>query len=101
MLLVFFPCLHSCCKLVLFCYFSITHNLLYLHLTCSVSETWNNVLHLPSDVKELIPEFYQPEMADFLVNRKGLKLGTCQDGSTVTNVTLPPWADGKLPTLYL
>nr|XP_054748414.1 BEACH domain-containing protein lvsF-like [Lytechinus pictus] len=61
----------------------------------SVAETWNNVLSLPSDVKELIPEFYQPEMSDFLINRKGLKLGTCQDGSTVTNVVLPPWADDE------
>ncbi|XP_030831134.1 protein FAN-like [Strongylocentrotus purpuratus] len=61
----------------------------------SAAETWNNVLSLPSDVKELIPEFYQPEMSDFLINRKGLKLGTCQDGSTVTNVVLPPWADDE------
>lgn len=62
----------------------------------SVAETWSNVLSLPSDVKELVPEFYQPEMADFLINRKGLKLGTCQDGSTVTNVVVPPWADDEV-----
>ncbi|XP_072169728.1 protein FAN-like [Diadema setosum] len=62
----------------------------------SVAETWSNVQLLPSDVKEVIPEFYQPEMADFLINRKGLKLGTCQDGSTVTNVALPPWADDEV-----
>ncbi len=50
---------------------------------------------LASDVKELIPEFYQPELADFLVNRKLLELGTMQDGSKVNNVELPLWADGK------
>ena len=53
-------------------------------------------MSLPSDVKELIPEFYQPEMADFLVNRKLLDLGTMQDGTKVNNVELPLWADGTL-----
>ena len=43
----------------------------------------------------MIPEFYQPEMADFLVNRKLLELGTMQDGTKVNYVDLPPWADGK------
>ena len=61
----------------------------------SIAETWNNVLHLQSDVKELIPEFYQPEMADFLINRTGLNLGIQQDGSKVNRVELPPWAEGK------
>ena len=61
----------------------------------SIFETWKNVITLQSDVKELIPEFYQPEMADFLVNRKLLELGTMQDGTKVNYVDLPPWADGK------
>ena len=62
----------------------------------SIGETWNNVQSLPSDVKELIPEFYQPEMADFLINRAGLNLGIQQDGSKVNRVELPPWAEGML-----
>ncbi|XP_038068746.1 protein FAN-like isoform X2 [Patiria miniata] len=62
----------------------------------SVAETWSNVLSLPSDVKELIPEFYQPEMADFLINRSGLNLGVQQDGSKVNRVELPPWADDEV-----
>ncbi|XP_072024442.1 protein FAN-like [Amphiura filiformis] len=62
----------------------------------SIAETWKNVMSLPSDVKELIPEFYQPEMADFLSNRKLLELGTMQDGSKVNNVELPLWADDEL-----
>ncbi|XP_071822078.1 protein FAN-like [Apostichopus japonicus] len=59
----------------------------------SVKETWDNVLDLPSDVKELIPEFYMPEMADFLENRDNLQLGTRQDGSKVNDVDLPLWAE--------
>ncbi|XP_022082216.1 protein FAN-like isoform X2 [Acanthaster planci] len=62
----------------------------------SIAETWNNVLSLPSDVKELIPEFYQPEMADFLINRSGLNLGVQQDGSKVNRVQLPPWAEDEV-----
>ncbi|XP_033626549.1 protein FAN-like [Asterias rubens] len=62
----------------------------------SIAETWNNVLHLQSDVKELIPEFYQPEMADFLINRTGLNLGIQQDGSKVNRVELPPWAEDEV-----
>ncbi|XP_033115395.1 protein FAN-like [Anneissia japonica] len=57
-----------------------------------IQETWGNVLSLPSDVKELIPEFYLPEYADFLVNKQSLNLGVRQDGSKVNNVELPPWA---------
>lgn len=59
----------------------------------SVKESWDNVLDLPSDVKELIPEFFMPEMADFLENRDSLQLGTRQDGSKVNHVTVPPWAE--------
>lgn len=34
---------------------------------CSVAKTWENVNTDHADVKELIPEFYQPP-GDFLVN---------------------------------
>lgn len=42
------------------------------------------------DSKELIPEFFcNPE---FLENINGFELGVMQDGHTVGNVRLPPWA---------
>ena len=56
----------------------------------SIAGTWNNVLVNPSDVKELIPEFfYNP---DFLVNSNGFDFGTKQNGIPLGDVTLPPWA---------
>eukprot|EP01119_Soliformovum_irregulare_P016167 TRINITY_DN4644_c0_g1_i1.p1 TRINITY_DN4644_c0_g1~~TRINITY_DN4644_c0_g1_i1.p1 ORF type:complete len:655 (+),score=190.83 TRINITY_DN4644_c0_g1_i1:161-2125(+) len=56
----------------------------------SISSTWNNCLNSPSDVKELIPEFfYQPE---FLRNSNEFDLGIKQDGDRVSDVILPPWA---------
>ncbi|XP_067828723.1 WD repeat- and FYVE domain-containing protein 4 [Heptranchias perlo] len=45
-----------------------------------------------SDVRELIPDFfYQP---DFLLNRNSLEFGSMQDGTTLGDVVLPPWAKG-------
>ncbi|KAI9921207.1 hypothetical protein PsorP6_002107 [Peronosclerospora sorghi] len=56
----------------------------------SIAETWHHCLTDYSDLKELTPEwFYLP---DFLVNRNGLELGTRQNGTTVNDVVLPPWA---------
>ncbi|XP_023679913.1 WD repeat- and FYVE domain-containing protein 4 isoform X2 [Paramormyrops kingsleyae] len=45
-----------------------------------------------SDVRELIPEFYY--LPDFLVNSNNFELGCTQDGTTVGDVVLPPWAKG-------
>jgi Beige/BEACH domain len=45
-----------------------------------------------ADVKELIPEFYNPEDYDFLINARGLQLGATQTGERVDDVQLPPWA---------
>lgn len=39
----------------------------------SIAKTWENVNTDHADVKELIPEFYQPP-GDFLVNSKVLDL---------------------------
>jgi hypothetical protein len=56
----------------------------------SIDRSWNNCLQSPSDVNELIPEFYyQPE---FLRNSNGFKFGAKQDGQVVDDVVLPPWA---------
>ncbi|QDZ18310.1 BEACH domain-containing protein [Chloropicon primus] len=60
-------------------------------LLCSIKETWESVLSLPTDLKELIPEFYS-DSPDFLVNNEGLDFGVRQSGKVVNNVELPPWA---------
>lgn len=45
-------------------------------LACSVAKTWENVNTDHADVKELIPEFYQPP-GDFLVNSMVREILTC------------------------
>ncbi|XP_072439291.1 WD repeat- and FYVE domain-containing protein 4 [Chiloscyllium punctatum] len=45
-----------------------------------------------SDVRELIPEFFY--LPDFLLNHNGLEFGSMQDGTTLGDVILPPWAKG-------
>jgi len=57
----------------------------------SISETWQGVLVNPSDVKELIPEFYSGT-GEFLTNSEGLTLGAKSNGETINDVILPPWA---------
>jgi factor associated with neutral sphingomyelinase activation len=57
----------------------------------SVADTWENCLNGAVDVKELIPEFYQPP-GDFLLNKLNLNLGMKHDRSKVHHVVLPPWA---------
>uniref|UniRef100_A0A061R8P8 Beach domain-containing protein n=1 Tax=Tetraselmis sp. GSL018 TaxID=582737 RepID=A0A061R8P8_9CHLO len=57
-----------------------------------VAETWDSVAGKNhADVKELIPEFFLPD-SSFLVNRHGLALGRRQNGRSVGDVLLPPWA---------
>uniref|UniRef100_A0A3Q2XPC1 Neurobeachin n=1 Tax=Hippocampus comes TaxID=109280 RepID=A0A3Q2XPC1_HIPCM len=56
----------------------------------SIARSWRNCQRDPSDVKELIPEFfYLPEM---LVNANGYHLGMREDRVMVGDVDLPPWA---------
>jgi factor associated with neutral sphingomyelinase activation len=50
----------------------------------SMRESWTSVMHSTSDVKELIPEFFMPELhetsvSSFLCNAHGLELGVRQD----------------------
>ena len=55
-----------------------------------IRRTWAGVTTSMSDVKELIPEmFCCPEA---LMNTNKLPLGVLQDGGTVGDVMLPPWA---------
>ena len=67
----------------------------------NISETWKNCLQSDSDVKELIPEFYdtssdsnsfESQLGSFLQNRLELDLGTRQDNVRVNDVILPRWA---------
>ncbi|KAM6971756.1 protein FAN isoform 2-T2 [Tautogolabrus adspersus] len=57
----------------------------------SVGETWKNCLEGATDFKELIPEFYGSD-SSFLENKLSLDLGRRQNGSSVGDVVLPPWA---------
>lgn len=56
----------------------------------SIPQTWRGCLTNPADVKELIPEwFYLPEL---FKNTNGLVLGSKQQGESIGDVLLPPWA---------
>lgn len=61
----------------------------------SIVDTWRNCLSIDSDVKELIPEFYDtsPGAGSFLRNDLELDLGVRQDGQRVNHVILPRWAE--------
>uniref|UniRef100_A0A182N1I2 Neurobeachin n=1 Tax=Anopheles dirus TaxID=7168 RepID=A0A182N1I2_9DIPT len=59
-------------------------------LFSSVALSWKNCQRDTSDVKELIPEWYfLPEM---FYNASEYRFGQRDDGSTVCDVELPPWA---------
>ena len=45
----------------------------------SIKDTWDSVMTLPTDVKELIPEFYSD--ASFLVNTEELDYGVRSSGA--------------------
>ncbi|XRB05769.1 factor associated with neutral sphingomyelinase activation [Pycnococcus provasolii] len=58
----------------------------------NIQETWEGVMTMSTDLKELIPEFYNPAAVGFLVNTEGLDFGNLQSGERVDDVKLPPWA---------
>ena len=64
-----------------------------------VNQCFSCVLTNHADLKELIPEFYNPNDFDFLINARGLQLGATQNGDRVNDVALPPWA--KSPRDFL
>lgn len=49
-------------------------------------------------MRELTPEFFC--LPDFLSNANGLDLGRKQDGGSIDDVELPPWARGN-PRLFI
>ncbi|CAF0903476.1 unnamed protein product [Brachionus calyciflorus] len=62
----------------------------------SIADTWRNCLNIDSDVKELIPEFYDTtSQPTFLRNHLELDLGVRQDGIRVNHVVLPKWANNS------
>ena len=66
----------------------------------SISSCYDSAMTNHADVKELIPEFYNPNHDfDFLINAKSLQLGAMQTGDRVNDVALPPWA--KSPRDFL
>ncbi|KAL7539356.1 hypothetical protein ACHAWF_006383 [Thalassiosira exigua] len=58
----------------------------------SIDATYKSIQTNPADVKELIPEFFDADCFDFLINSMGLQLGNLQTGERVNDVILPPWA---------
>lgn len=59
----------------------------------SIDLEYQGCLTNPGNVKELTPEFFEPEEEDFLVNKLGLDLGVRANGDRVDDVKLPKWAD--------
>ncbi|MES1919220.1 WD repeat and FYVE domain-containing protein 3, variant 2, partial [Bonamia ostreae] len=56
----------------------------------SIESSWNLAATSISDVRELIPEFFN--FPEIFKNVNGLNFGNRQDGSVVNDVILPPWA---------
>jgi hypothetical protein len=60
----------------------------------SVPRTWDMCSQTsPTEVKELTPEWYSDP--SFLVNGNCFDLGTSVDGKAISDVVLPPWAEGS------
>ncbi|XP_044069032.1 WD repeat- and FYVE domain-containing protein 4 isoform X3 [Siniperca chuatsi] len=59
----------------------------------SVKKDWESASRdNMGDVRELIPEFFY--LPDFLLNSNHIQLGCMEDGTTLGDVELPPWAKG-------
>jgi hypothetical protein len=66
----------------------------------SLPSSWKILNENPTDVKELIPEFYY--FPEFLENTNNFDLGELQiTKRKVHNVTLPPWAKDSEHFIYL
>ncbi|RKP37614.1 hypothetical protein BJ085DRAFT_40345 [Dimargaris cristalligena] len=63
----------------------------------SIAEAWQSCTKGSGDVKELIPEFFY--LPEFLTNGNHWNLGRKQDGTTLGDVQLPPWASS--PTAFI
>ena len=56
----------------------------------SIGDAFESVCSAPTDLKELIPEFYDGDGL-FLVNGRNVPLGMTQRGRRLNDVVLPPW----------
>lgn len=66
----------------------------------SIESSWKNLYENPTDVKELIPEFYY--LPEFLENMNNFDFGELQiTKNKVDNVTLPQWAKNAEHFIYL
>uniref|UniRef100_A0A670I2V6 WDFY family member 4 n=1 Tax=Podarcis muralis TaxID=64176 RepID=A0A670I2V6_PODMU len=60
----------------------------------SMKSTWDSASRdNMTDVRELIPEFFY--LPEFLTNCNQFALGNLQDGTSLGDVLLPPWAEGS------
>ena len=57
-----------------------------------INKEWISCNTNPTNVKELIPEFYM-DNTDFLENKMKLDLGIRANGKRVDDVKLPKWAN--------
>lgn len=57
-----------------------------------IAGTWSGCLEDMADVKELVPEFYHCPEA--FMNKNNIDFGCTQTGERLSEVKLPPWADG-------
>lgn len=57
----------------------------------SLPDMWDSCMTNPTDLKELIPEFFTGT-GEFLVNADDLDLGRRHTGDKLADVVLPPWA---------
>jgi len=66
----------------------------------SIERCYSSILVNQADLKESIPQFYDPKTGvDLLLNSSGLQLGVTQSGKLVCDVELPKWA--KSPKDFL
>ena len=56
-----------------------------------INKEWTSCNHNPTNVKELIPEFFMSD-TDFLQNKMKLDLGIRTNGKRVEDINLPNWA---------
>ncbi|KAI5963761.1 BPH1 [Candida pseudojiufengensis] len=65
----------------------------------SIEKAWSSASKdHTTDVRELIPEFFY--LPDFLLNSNKFEFGKLQNGKSVDNVELPPWAKGD-PKIFI
>ena len=69
-------------------------------LFCNISESWKSAaLSNQADLKELIPQFFC--IYEMLTNVNNLPLAERTDGTNLSNVTLPVWANSPLAFMWI